>query len=243
MKAMVFAAGLGTRLKPLTYSKPKALIEINGKPLLELIISKLIHFGYTDIIINVHHFSEMILDFLKTKKNFGISIQISDESDLLLDTGGGLKKASAFFDDGKPFLVHNVDVLSTINLKELYQLHIHNNTLATLACQERNSQRQFLANSENLLCGWKNNKTGETKISNYSEKNLKPMAFCGIQIIQPDLLTLISETGTFSIIDVYLRLSSGNNIKLQPFNSETWIDIGSPESLKKANLMSKELNL
>jgi len=243
MKAMILAAGLGRRLQPITNSKPKALVEINGIPLLEILIKKLIGFGFNDIIINVHHFSGKIFDFVEANHNFGTSITFSDESDLLLDTGGGLKKAASFFNDNKPFLVHNVDVLSNIDLLKLYQFHIQNNCLVSLACQERNSTRQFLVNSKNELCGWKNYKTGEVKISNESDTYLKPMSFCGIQIIDPGILNLITETGVFSIIDLYLRLSSKHKIILHPFNDATWIDIGSPENLKKADLLIKELGI
>jgi N-acetyl-alpha-D-muramate 1-phosphate uridylyltransferase len=241
MKAMILAAGLGRRLSPITNSIPKALVEINGKPLLEIIISKLIGFGFNDLIINVHHFSDKIIDFLGSRNNFGINIIVSDESDLLLDTGGGLKKASSFFNDGKPFLVHNVDVLSNIDLSQLYKFHLHDNPLATLACQERNSTREFLVNSRNELCGWKNNKTGEVKICNESNTYLKPMAFCGIQIISPKIFNLITETGVFSIIDLYLRLSINHPIKLHPFNNATWLDIGSPDNLKKASQIVRKM--
>ncbi len=240
---MIFAAGLGRRLKPITNSRPKALVEINGIPLIKIIINKLINYGFKDIIINVHHFSGMIIDFLNAQNNFNIKISISDESDLLLDTGGGLKKAASFFNDGKPFLVHNVDVLSNIDLGKLYQLHLQDNALATLACQERNSSRQFLVNSRNELCGWKNNKTGEVKICSESDTYLKPMAFCGIQVINPEFLNLITETGVYSIIDLYLKFSSNHAIKLHPFNEATWIDIGSPENLKRADSLKNELGL
>lgn len=234
---MIFAAGLGTRLRPLTYSKPKALLEMKGIPLLEIIIRKLIFYGFDDLIINVHHFPEMIVDFLKTKKNFGISISISDESGFLLDTGGGLKKAANFFNDGNPFIIHNVDVISNIDLKLLYKEHLKNNAIATLACMKRNSSRQFLANKNYELCGWKNNKTGETKICREMETSLKPFAFCGIQVINPELLEIISETGAFSIIDLYLRLASEHIIKLKPFNKVKWLDVGTPENLNKASLL------
>jgi len=243
MKAMIFAAGLGKRLKPITDTKPKALVDINGRPLLDLLIKKLISYGFNQIIINVHHFSGLIIDFLKNQNYIDASISISDESELLLDTGGGLKKAASFFDDGKAFLIHNVDVLSNINLDWLYQSHMKNNTLATLVCQERKSTRQFLVNSSNELCGWKNNKTGEVKISSEADNFLRPLAFCGIQVVNPKLLNLITETGVFSITDLYLRLSSKYPIKLLPFNDATWIDIGSPENLKKAGLMKKELGM
>ena len=133
MKAMIYAAGLGTRLKPLTDSKPKALIEIHGIPLIEIVLNKLIRAGYDEIIINVHHHAEQVIDFIKQHDNFGIRIEFSDERGLLLETGGGLKKASWFFNDLKPFLVHNVDVLSDIDLKDMYDCHVKNDALATLA--------------------------------------------------------------------------------------------------------------
>ena len=152
MKAMIFAAGLGTRLKPLTDTMPKALVPIAGKPLLEHIITKLIAAGFDEIIVNVHHFADQIVDFLKSKNNFGIRIEISDETDLLLETGGGIKHASAFFDDGKPFLVHNVDILSNLDLSDFYQTSLKNNGLATLLVSERNSSRYFLFDDNAKLC-------------------------------------------------------------------------------------------
>jgi len=144
MKAMIFAAGKGTRLQPLTNDIPKALVKVNNITLLEIIINKLKHFGFNDIIINVHHFAEQIKDFLNKNNNFGIKITISDESSLLLETGGGLKKAAWFFDDNKPFLIHNVDILSDINLSELYDFHIQSQSLATLAVMHRITSRYFL---------------------------------------------------------------------------------------------------
>jgi NDP-sugar pyrophosphorylase family protein len=237
MKAMLFAAGLGTRLKPLTDNRPKALVEIKGVTLLEMVIKKLINSGFNEIIINVHHFSEQIIEFLASKNNFNIHIEISDESDLLLDTGGGLKKASHFFNDGKPFLVHNVDILSDIDLNLLYKIHLQHNSLVTLACTERPSARHFLVNNDNELCGWKNEKTGEVIISREINLYLKPMAFCGIQIINQEFLDLITEKGTFSIINTYLRLASKHIIKILPFQNLKWIDIGTHENYEKAKLI------
>ena len=144
MKAMIFAAGLGTRLKPLTNDKPKALVTVNGTTLLELTINKLIQHGFNEIIINIHYFGNQIIDFLKSKNNFNISITISDESELLLDTGGGLKKTAYFFNDNKPFLVHNVDIVSEINLTELYAQHLQSDAIATLAVKNRKSSRYFI---------------------------------------------------------------------------------------------------
>ena len=153
MKAMIFAAGLGTRLKPITDSIPKAMVPINGKPLLQLVLEKLKVAGFNEIIVNVHHFPELIIDFLKQNSNFGIRIEISDERDVLLDTGGAIRKAAWFFDDGKPFLVHNVDILSNLNLGDLYHQHLTTNPLATLVVSERDTFRYLLFNGDNRLCG------------------------------------------------------------------------------------------
>ena len=243
MKAMIFAAGLGRRLRPITDSKPKALAELNEVPLLEITIKRLIHFGFDDIIINVHHFSSLIVDFLRKKNNFGISITISDESDLLLDTGGGLKKAAYFFNDNKPFLMHNVDVVSNIDLMVLYKSHLEHKSYATLAVMECESSRQLLVNAHNELCGWKNNKTHELKIARETDNFLKPVSFCGIQVINPELLRLINESGIFSITDLYLRLASEYIIKTLPFNNAIWFDLGTPENLEKACGFKKELGL
>jgi NDP-sugar pyrophosphorylase family protein len=243
MKAMIFAAGLGRRLRPITDSKPKALAELNGMPLLEIAIKRLIRSGFDDIIINVHHFSSLIIDFLRKNNNFGISITISDESDLLLDTGGGLKKAAHFFNDNKPFLVHNVDVVSNIDLMLLYNSHLEHKSLATLAAMERESSRQFLVNAHYELCGWKNNKTHELKIARETDNYLKPVSFCGVQVINPELLGLINETGIFSITDLYLRLASEHIIKVLPLSNVIWFDLGTSENLEKACGFKKELGL
>jgi N-acetyl-alpha-D-muramate 1-phosphate uridylyltransferase len=239
MKAMLFAAGLGTRLKPLTDNKPKALVEINGISLLEIVIQKLVRSGCNEIVINVHHFSKQIIDFLHSKDNFGIRIDISDETDLLLDTGGGLKKASQFLIGNEPFLVHNVDIISDVDLSALLKLHMKNNCLATLVCSDRPSSRHFLVNDENALCGWKNEKTGEVIISRESNLYLKPMAFCGIHVINPEIFSLIKETGTFSIVQLYLRLAAEHDIKAKCFNEMKWIDVGSTESLEMAKKLIK----
>ena len=156
MKAMIFAAGLGTRLKPLTDSTPKALLPINGKPMLEHVILKLKDAGFHQIAINVHHLGDQIINFLAANNNFGIQIHISDERDYLLDTGGGIKHAAAFLQGNEPFLIHNVDILSDIDLRALYNHHIETNPLATLLVSKRNTSRYLLFNKENKLCGWRN---------------------------------------------------------------------------------------
>ncbi|MCK4689983.1 MAG: nucleotidyltransferase family protein [Candidatus Marinimicrobia bacterium] len=235
MKAMILAAGLGTRLRPLTNSKPKALIEINKIPLLEIVIKRLKLYDFNEIIINVHHFADQIIGFLKEKNNFSIDIRVSDETDLLLSTGGGLKKASWFFNDNKPFLVHNVDILSDINLKQFYRAHINSEALATLAVRNRQSSRYLLFDNENNLCGWKNTKTNELKIAIQSKSDLIPLAFSGIHIINPSIFDLMPEQHVFSMIDVYLNLAANYSIKEFNHDSSMWIDIGTKESLIEAN--------
>jgi NDP-sugar pyrophosphorylase family protein len=234
MKAMVFAAGLGTRLRPLTDMKPKALVELNGKPLLAITLDKLIDAGFDEIIVNVHHFSEQVVDFLARYKSKA-RIQISDESKLLLDTGGGLKKAAWFFDDGKPFLVHNVDIVSHINIKELYHAHLSNGTsIATLAINHREASRVFLVNKTNEIAGWKNLKTNETRLSRDIQQVVGQVSFCGVHVIHPDIFPLITETGVFSIVDVYLRLAKSLSIATYDTKQVSWFDLGTPESLAKA---------
>jgi NDP-sugar pyrophosphorylase family protein len=206
MKAMIFAAGLGTRLKPITDNLPKALVPIAGKPLLEHIILKLKVSGFNEIIVNVHHFPNQIIELLKANNNFGIHIEVSDESDLLLDTGGGIRNAKWFFDDGKPFLVHNVDILSNIDLKELYSQHLRSNSLATLVVSKRDTFRHLLFDDNLRLNGWINEKTGETKPLGLSHIELyNKLAFAGIQVLSPGVFELMENMEPkFPIIDFYL---------------------------------------
>ena len=234
MKAMIFAAGKGTRLKPLTNNTPKALVKVNGTPMLELVIKKLIEAGVTEIIVNVHYLGNQIINFLKSKNNFGIRIEISDESEQLLDTGGGLLNASHFFNDNKPFIVHNTDVISNIDLKKTIDFHIKNNALATLAIRKRKSSRYFLFNQKMELCGWKNTKTSEEIISRKHDK-LESFAFSGIHIISPDIFNLIeAHKKTFSIVDTYIELSKEKRILGYLHNQDTWFDIGKSENLQEA---------
>jgi len=234
MRAMIFAAGLGTRLKPLTDFKPKALVKVKNIPLLEIAINKLKTSGFNEIIINVHHFADMIIDFLKSKNNFGIRIEISDERESLLDTGGGLKKASWFFDDGKPFLVYNVDILSDIDLQKMYQFHQASNSIATLAVKNRNTQRYLLFDDENLLCGWQNIKSGEIKNARQTNLSLHQLAYSGIQIINSSIFFLMPDDKVFSIIDFYLSIAAKQRITAFNHDETYWLDLGKLESLKKA---------
>lgn len=237
MKAMVLAAGLGTRLRPLTDSRPKALVELNGRALLEVTLTRLRDFGVTDVIVNVHHFADMVVDYLAAKQNFRMRIEISREDDLLLDTGGGLKKAAWFFpqDAGdEPFLLHNVDVVSDIDLAQMVEFHRSTHALATLAVQERKSSRQLLFDEEGLLCGRRFEKEGRTELARQAEP-LLPLAFCGIHVISSRLLSMMSEDGAFSIIETYLRVAAGDE-KVVAFRADGahWRDLGTVESLEQA---------
>lgn len=234
MKAMILAAGIGTRLQPLTLTKPKALVEVKGITLLEIVIRKLIKYGFNDIIINVHHFADQIISFLEQKHQFGISITVSDETNLLLDTGGGLLKAREFFNDSDPFLVHNVDILSDINLTDLYEFHSKHRPLATLAVKDRKTSRSLLINADGGVCGWKNNQTGATIISKGNEKELISIAFSGVHVVNPEIFQLINERGVFSIIDVYLRLAQNRTILTWRHDKDFWVDLGRVENLKEA---------
>src|SRR5437899_4519223 len=214
MKAMILAAGLGTRLRPLTDSRPKALVEIAGRTLLEITLSRLRAFGIREVIINVHHFADLILEYLKTNDNFGMRIEVSRE-DVLLDTGGGLKKAAYFFLEdsnclGEPFILHNVDVISTIDLRRMVQFHTENQALATLAVQDRETARYLLFDEQLKLCGRRRDQ--ETELVRPS-KQVQALAFSGIHVISPRLFAMMIEEGVFSIIASYLRLAAhGENI-------------------------------
>lgn len=235
MKAMIFAAGLGTRLKPITNDRPKALAEIRGTPLLEITIRRLINFGFDEIIVNVHHFADKVMDFLHSKNNFGIDLQISDETGELLDTGGGLKKASWFFDDNKPFLVHNVDTLTDIDLEDYYDYHQRNNALATLLVRHRPGSRFFLFDENKNLCGWENVLTNKKIITHKTTAQLEQIAFSCLHVIHPSIFKLMDEKGCFSIIDVYLRLAKSHKIMGYVDDVSYWLDVGTPEKLQRGD--------
>ena len=234
MKALILAAGLGSRLKPLTDNKPKALIEINGTSLIELVINRLIRFGFNQLIINVHHYADDIIKFLNKKNNFGIEIVVSNEKDLLLDTGGGLKKAGWFFDDEKPFLIHNVDILSNIDLGILYNSHNSLNSLITLAVQTRYSTRYFLFDEEKNLCGWRNEVSNETKITRDPSGKLTPFAFSGIHIIDPEIFRFMPDLKVFPIVDFYLDIASKHQITYFDHTSSIFLDLGKKENIIRA---------
>ena len=243
MRAMILAAGLGTRLKPYTDSTPKALIEIKGFPLLKLQIRKLSSEGFDQIIINVHHLSDQVKEFIKQNIFFNCSVTISDESEKLLNTGGALKKAAHFFSDRKPFLVYNVDILSDINLKSLMNHHLSSRSIATLAVQERVSSRKFLFNYENNLCGWMNDEKGKKIIVRDEETRLIPYSFSGIQIIDPVIFRYFPDEDVFSLVDLYLAAAKEQKINGFVHDEDNWIDIGKAETLAEAeNLFEKIRN-
>ncbi|WP_291594057.1 nucleotidyltransferase family protein [Bacteroides sp.] len=249
MKAMIFAAGLGSRLKPLTDTMPKALVPVAGRPMLEHVIVKLKVSGFTEIVINIHHFGEQILDFLKANDNFGLTIHISDERALLLDTGGGVKKARSFFENSnEPFLVHNVDILSDIDLKELYESHLQNGGVATLLASRRKTSRYLLFDVEKKLCGWINKDTGQVKPEgfHYDESLYQEYAFSGIHVLSPAIFQWMDTSrweGKFSIMDFYLATCRQTNFFSYLVENLQLIDIGKSETLAKAEEFVKGLNL
>jgi len=238
MKAMILAAGLGTRLRPLTNDRPKALVEIAGRTLLEITLARLRTFGIHEVIINVHHFSGMVVDYLRTHRDFGMQIVISCE-DVLLDTGGGLKKAAWFFlknpdSAHEPFLLHNVDVLSTIDLRRMVAYHTERRALATLAVQDRKTSRYLLFDSSLELCGRRSGEAGKPEMIR-AVADTEALAFSGIHVISARLLSMLSEEGAFSIIPSYLRLAAQGE-RVQGFRADQyyWRDLGKPENIAHA---------
>jgi mannose-1-phosphate guanylyltransferase len=246
MKAMVLAAGLGTRLRPLTNDRPKALVEVCGRTLLEITLTRLRDFGINDVIINVHHYADIVIDHVKAAGNFGMHIEFSRE-DVLLDTGGGLKKVAWFFsesdesgnpsasaDEDEPFILHNVDVISNIDLQRMVEVHKKSAALATLAVQERKTSRYLLFDDHLQLCGRRLVKEEKTEIVRPSQ-NMLELAFAGIHVISPGIFPLLTEEGIFSIIPAYLRLATQGE-KIQAFRADEyyWRDLGKPENIQQA---------
>jgi mannose-1-phosphate guanylyltransferase len=236
MKAMVLAAGLGTRLRPLTNDRPKALVKVAGRTLLEITLTRLRTFGIHDVIVNVHHFADMVVDYLKENDNFGMRIEISRE-EVLLDTGGGLKKAAWFFQDSlieqEPFVLYNVDVISTIDLQRMLQFHRQTEALATLAVQARDTSRYLLFDEGGFICGRKTKDQKAEIIRNAEQTD--PLAFSGIHVISPRLLPMMTEQGVFSIVDAYLQLArQGEKIVAFRADEYYWRDLGKPENITQA---------
>lgn len=228
-KAMILAAGLGTRLKSLTEHKPKALLEWEGKPLLEHIILKLKSNGFTSIIINVHHYAEMIMDFVQQSDHFGINIEFSYEKDELLDTGGGIANASWFFGED-PFLVYNVDIISNIDLRALFSAHINSEAIATMAVKERVTTRSLLMNKSGFLKGWRDNRTGETILVDQDREELFPIAFSAIHVMDPKVFSLFPKEKRFPLMPFYLQLAAIHPVYLYRHDRDSWTDMGKMES-------------
>lgn len=235
MKAMVFAAGKGTRLKPLTDNNPKALIEVAGKTLLEHVLLKLRASEVSSVVINTHYLAEKIISFLDKNNNFGLDIHISDESDLLLDTGGGLLKAASFFEPDEDFFIYNVDILSDIGLSDMLEYHRKSKSLASIAVRQRHTSRYFLFSPDMQLQGWQNTATNEMKLAGNIKENLTPLAFSGIHIVNSSIFNHITESGVFSMTPLYLRLAQNHAITGYRHDNSQWYDIGKLNTLSEAN--------
>jgi mannose-1-phosphate guanylyltransferase len=237
MKAMILAAGLGTRLRPLTNDRPKALVEIAGHTLLEIALKRLRKFGVREVIVNVHHFAEMIVDYLKDNESFGMSVEISREP-VLLDTGGGLKNASQFFlnsgsiDD--PFILHNVDIISTFDLESMLRFHAKHGGLATIAVQDRKTSRYLLFDKQDEMCGRRDVRNAKDEIARLAE-GVHPLAYACIQVISPRIISKLDEARAFPIFNSYLRLAAQGE-RLLAFRADDcyWRDVGRPESIAQA---------
>ena len=236
MNAFIFAAGLGTRLKPLTDSMPKALVPVGGKPLLAHVVEKLKAAGCKKIVINIHHFGDMIVDYVKSQGNFGIDIVFSDEREMLLETGGAIKHAVQLLGD-EPFLIHNVDILSNVDIKALWEEHLNSGSAATLLVSKRSSSRALLFDAESNLTAWTNKTTGEVKTPYESVDiaSLEELAFSGIHVFSPSLFKYFGEyPEKFSIIDFYLNTCKAEKIKAYTQEGLQLLDVGKLDSLEKA---------
>ncbi len=231
MKAMIFAAGLGTRLAPLTDNKPKALVEVAGKTMLQMQIEKLRDAGFNYIVVNTHHFSNLVKDFVKNN-DFGVEIVISDETDLLLNTGGGLKNVKGLFNEGDTFLLHNVDIYSDIDLKEIYNQHRNSDNVVTMAVKHRKSTNYLLFDETDRLCGWRSYKT-DSKIISIEKETYNEMAFSGIYVFNYEIFDLIKNDGAFSIIPELLDIAKTNRIGAWAHDDNFVLDIGKHEAIKE----------
>jgi NDP-sugar pyrophosphorylase family protein len=230
MKAMIFSAGLGKRLGRITENIPKALVEINGKSALHIAVEKCTSHGFKDIIINVHHFADMVEDEVARLNNLGFRISVSDERDILLENGGGLYKARSFF-DSRPFLLYNVDIISDLDLSSLYKIHIEKRGLATLAVRKRQGKRFLLIDNQGQLKGWRNISTGEQILAGAPDEGLTEIAFSSMHIVEPEIFRYMTE-GIYTMVDLYLSLAAEHNIYTYKHNEGYWVDVGTPESLE-----------
>ena len=236
MKAMILAAGLGTRLKPFTEHHPKALALVNGKSLLQRNIEYLQGFGIKELIVNVHHFAEQVIEAVETNNGWGSTVTISDETSAVLETGGGLQKAGWYFERETDFVLMNTDILTNLDLQQMIHYHRQQQCLATLATTNRQTSRYFLFDEQNILCGWRNTKTGGEKISRPAE-TLCQKAFSGIHVISNRLLPLLQPEGKYSMVDVYLQLAKDHLIQSFDHSGSLLIDVGKPESIAEAETL------
>jgi NDP-sugar pyrophosphorylase family protein len=230
MKAMIFAAGLGKRLGKITENVPKALVDINGKTALHLAAEKCSGYGFNEIIINVHHFADKVEREVQQLNMKGFNISVSDEREMLLETGGGLYKARRFFDDA-PFLIYNVDIISDLNLSSLYNCHIEKKGLATLAVRKRAGSRFYLIDNSGLIRGWRNNSTGEEILCGTKSEDLFEIAFSGMHIVEPEIFNYMCN-GVYTMTNLYLKLAAEHKIYTFRDDEGYWGDIGTPESLE-----------
>lgn len=231
---MIFAAGLGTRLRPLTDDRPKALVELNGKPLLEHVVLKMKEAGIGRIVVNVHHYAGMIESFLAARNNFGMDVVISDERESLLDTGGGLLKAAKLFRAGEPVLIHNVDILSDLRLNELFKAHETDRNDVTLVTRPSQGERVLKFNAAGLLKGWENKQTGEQKRVDEQFFQSEDYSFCGIHIVSPGFLENFVYSGVFSIIDEYIARAKSETLRMYPYAGR-FMDLGTPQAIAEAS--------
>jgi NDP-sugar pyrophosphorylase family protein len=245
MKAMILAAGLGTRLQPLTLNRPKALLEVEGIPLLGLVLARLSRQGFNDIVVNAYHMADQIVSFLdeyqKRSTHARLTLAVSRETSLL-DTGGGLQNAASFFDDEQPFLVHNVDVLTDLDLNRLVEAHRSSKVLATLAVRKRETTRYFLFDEEDRLCGWQSLESNETRMARTANGTPTPLGFMGIQVLSPKIFEKLTAVPPFSLVEAYLQLASAaESIAAFRADDSRWIDLGRKEHLEQAStLFGKE---
>jgi NDP-sugar pyrophosphorylase family protein len=231
IKAMIFAAGLGTRLRPLTNDRPKALVEVEGMPLLDIQLLRLKAFGFQEVVVNIHHYADKMVAHLRDH-DYGLRIYVSDERELLLDTGGGLLHARHFLEDADAIYLCNVDVLTDLDPNKLIELHQQNDALATLSLRDRPSDRYLIFDADMKLCGWENRRTGEVK--GKKTEGCHSFAFSGLHIVSPKIFPQITQTGVFSIIDTYLDLASTGRILGHLQKDGIWLDVGKPPELAAA---------
>ena len=244
MNALILAAGLGTRLGTYTADCPKALVEVGGRTMLEHQLRHLSAAGFDRFVINIHHFAGKVQEYLRQNSNFGLDITLSDESSLLLDTGGGIRQALHLLQDDSPLLIHNVDIFSNTDLKRLYQTHIKSGADATLLTARRNTSRYLYFNNNGALCGWSNEKTGEVRspLSDFDKTQYTPYAFQGIHVISKSVLPLLDAIPEqrFGITDFYVANAGSLNLQMVESDPSQWVDAGKPETLGHAARIVEE---